>query len=81
MTNSVTSRRITAHQLRIDRPGQAFGQRAAHDPLKILFREEVHFLGKHRYGLPIGALGTAQQGRQVGAPETPVRSKGVDQLP
>ena len=43
-------------------PRKAFRQSAAHHKFQILFGQEIHLLGKHRNGLPIGTIRTAEHG-------------------
>jgi len=44
-------------------PSEAFRQSAAHYKFQILFGQEIHFLGKHRNGLPVGTTRISEHGR------------------
>src|SRR5580704_6030931 len=63
------------------RPWQAFGDASSHDPRDVVRRQELHFLGKQRDGLPIGAAGARQHCRQVGSPEATLRAERLDDAP
>src|SRR3954470_13399269 len=57
-------------------PSQPFEQRAAHDPILVVPREEAQFLGELRDSLAIG--GPAEGIGHVGAPVTALRTVGVE---